>query len=74
MNGIDKTTAGIAVLGIIVLLVMIVAVVPLCLLWGVNFILVAMGLATIPITIKTWFGAFLIGLALRGGGGSSKKS
>lgn len=48
-----------------ILIVLLIALLPLCFLWGVNILLGVMALPTIPITLKSWFGAFLIGAALR---------
>ena len=65
-NG-DTWVIGMAAIGVIVLMIFLITITPLCLLWGTNILLSVMGLATIPITLKTWFGAFLIAFAVRGG-------
>ena len=66
----DKLIIGVFV---VILLVLVFALCPLCLLWGLNILLPMVGLGVIPITLKSWFGAFLIVVALKGGSSSTSK-
>ena len=59
---ITGLAGGSAIIGAILLLILIIGIGPALLIGGLNL----MGLA-VPFTLKTWFGAFLVMLVLRGG-------
>lgn len=77
--GKGKDIAGLGLMltgcgALVVLVVVLALLMPLVMIWGANLILEAMALAVIPITWKTYAGAFLVRMALSSGSVSGKSS
>lgn len=62
--------AGVAIFGILVVLVLLVVFGPLLTIWMLNTLFNSLA---IPYSFPTWFAALLLNLTIAGAGGLSKK-
>jgi len=60
---------GAIVLGFIALIILIIWLGPIIAIWAANVLLSAIGIATIPFTLKTWFAMLLLVIFFSGTGG-----